>query len=243
MTKSVTSKKRVNISSVICTFLATTTISLTGVFVNSSNAQAQTSACSSLGGKWYWDDRAFVANMTFRFRDRLTTGYIRAMDGGNFINGSWRCDPSNRTLTVTWDSSNITDTLTVGYRSLVGTNSNGKRIVAIKRTTDRRNCTGSGITISGNWWWDNRFVAVMYSDGSVLGNDRGQLIRGRWRCLGRNGRFEISWNTNITDTMYFTGRRVGIRNRHTGALISYRQFEGYNSNGDNVSALRADVGN
>ncbi len=148
------------------------------------------------------------------------TGTITANDGGNTITATWQCDPSTGRVTIDW-STNITDSLVVNRNSLVGNNSNGNRVVAIRRA-DFDVPAYCNHNLVGNWAWDTRrFPVTLFSDGSAVGNDGGRLINGRWTCLdSRRGDFRVVWETGFTDTRRFSAPDSFSGRNNAGTRIS-----------------------
>lgn len=169
----------------------------------SGNSQAQTSVCTNLNENWAWDTRAFVASLSPSDAQGIS-GNITAVDGGQQITATWQCDPSTGMVEIVW-STNITDSLAVDTNALVGANSNGSQIVAIRRADYDTGAVVGGCpaAIVGNWAWDDRaFPATIFSDGTVVGNDNRNLITATWTCLDpADGKIQVDWSTGFIDTL------------------------------------------
>jgi hypothetical protein len=80
----------------------------------------------------------------------------------------------------------------------------------------------------GNWAWDTRgFVATIFDDGTVVGNDGGTVITATWSCINaRKGIIAVDWNTDFVDTLTISpdGKSMsGVNNKgHTSLRVIRR---------------------
>ena len=178
------------------------------------------SQCNKAVGDWAWDTRAFPATIK-------SNGTVVGNDGGKKIKATWTCiDDAKGQIVVNWNTGYI-DTLTISSdgKSMTGANNYGGRLVIVKRESSypRNRCS----LVVGNWAWDTRaFPATIHSDGTVVGNDGGQMISGTWLCLDSlKGQIVVKWNTGYTDTLTLSNNGNTLRgaNDKGGRLIIRRR--------------------
>lgn len=178
------------------------------------------SQCNKVVGDWAWDTRAFPATIK-------SNGKVVGNDGGKRITATWTCiDDATGQIVVNWSTGYI-DTLTISSdgKTMTGVNNREARLVILRRGSSHQS-NGCNLVV-GNWAWDTRaFPATIHSDGTVFGNDGGQLISATWLCIDPlKGQIVVKWNTGYTDTLTLSndGNTLTGANNRGGRLIIQRR--------------------
>lgn len=213
-----------------CSLLAASSLaSLSSLLpIQSAAANIGTRGCGGLQpGQWLWDARRFTANI-------YSDGTIRANDGGREITATWTCDDRDSgQITVRW-SSGFVDTLTLSSdkNTLIGGNQTGARfnVIRAERPSSPPDLCGE---IPGNWLWDSRFSATIYSSGAISANERGRRFSATWTCNNSlSGRITVNWSTGFIDSLTLTQRES---QRHP---LTVARLTGRNNTGSSVTAVK-----